>query len=331
MDHAAKGGGARNHHYVPQFYLKGFAALRSKDAKLNVYDLQDRRQFQTKPRNVAAQRDYNRVDVKGVDPNHVETGLASVEADFDKAFRRIIARQSIDDQEDFACAIGLMARLFTSSPDFRQRRERFMTDVADNMMRMMISSEERWNSVVKRAKADGVDLGKEVPYAEIRDAVIQGDIAVTTAREALIEQEIRLWPDIIPYLERRNWLLIVSDSSTGEFATSDHPVNLHWSENGDRGMFGPGLGLRETTVTFPLSKHLALLGRFEEGGGVLPATLPFVAAINNATLIGAKRQVYVANDFPVFDLDRSIRQFAISQLWEGIRDRPAVEMEDDEF
>jgi hypothetical protein len=57
-------GGARNHHFVPQFYLKGFAKPRSKDGKLIVFDLKNRKTFVTRTRNVAAKRDYNRVDIK---------------------------------------------------------------------------------------------------------------------------------------------------------------------------------------------------------------------------------------------------------------------------
>jgi len=32
-------GGACNHHFVPQYYLKGFAKPCSKDGKLTVFDL----------------------------------------------------------------------------------------------------------------------------------------------------------------------------------------------------------------------------------------------------------------------------------------------------
>ncbi|QDX27004.1 DUF4238 domain-containing protein [Sphingomonas suaedae] len=70
-------GGARNHHFVPQYYLKGFATPRSKDGWLSVFDLKEQKSFKTWPRNVAARRDYHRVDIERVDPNIVETQLAN--------------------------------------------------------------------------------------------------------------------------------------------------------------------------------------------------------------------------------------------------------------
>ncbi|RZI39825.1 DUF4238 domain-containing protein [Herbaspirillum sp. HC18] len=70
---------ARNHHWVPQCYLKGFAKSRGKSAKLFVIDAIERKTFQTIPRNVASERDFNKIEVDGVDPNHIESGYAHFE------------------------------------------------------------------------------------------------------------------------------------------------------------------------------------------------------------------------------------------------------------
>jgi hypothetical protein len=52
---------ARQHHYVPQCYLKGFVKDRKKP-KLFVVDCKERRSFSTSPDNVAAERDFHRID-----------------------------------------------------------------------------------------------------------------------------------------------------------------------------------------------------------------------------------------------------------------------------
>jgi hypothetical protein len=110
--------GARNHHFVPQYYLKGFARPRSKDGKLIVFDLKERKSFVTRPRNVAARRDYNRVEIDGQDPNIVEDQLGILEANADRAFRRIIATRSIDNRDDFSFVLTLIARIALSNPLF---------------------------------------------------------------------------------------------------------------------------------------------------------------------------------------------------------------------
>jgi hypothetical protein len=56
---------SRNHHYVSQFYLKGFSKNGGAKAKLFVYDKEQIKYFQSSPRGVASKRDFNRISVKG--------------------------------------------------------------------------------------------------------------------------------------------------------------------------------------------------------------------------------------------------------------------------
>lgn len=315
-------GAARNHHFVPQFYLRGFAKPRSKDGKLQVFDMERRRRFETNPRNVGSRRDFNRIDVDGVDPNTVESRLSTIETDLDKSFKAIIKAKSISSADDLGSVLVLIARMFLATPQFRRQRDRFMSGVTQKMMNQMVASRERWETVTAQAKADGV-IENPVDYEDMRAAVAEGRIVPHTNKEILIQQEFELWMRIVHTLEGRNWTLYVSDAATGEFATSDHPCTLRWTEAAlDHGFHGPGLGLAKTTVIFPVSRHLALEGRFESGGGELKVDRQLVAAINVATLGSADHQLYASGDFPILDIDREVRPFSTSQLWEQIRNRP---------
>ena len=55
---------ARNHHYVSQFYLRGFSKNGKKE-KLFVYNKEQKKYFKSNPRNIASKRDFNRISVKG--------------------------------------------------------------------------------------------------------------------------------------------------------------------------------------------------------------------------------------------------------------------------
>jgi hypothetical protein len=88
-------GAARNHHWVPQCYLKGFAKSRSKNALLRVLDAVAQRHFTTVPRKVASARVFNRVEIDGVDPNRVEMDMAQFEGAVDKALERICRNRQI--------------------------------------------------------------------------------------------------------------------------------------------------------------------------------------------------------------------------------------------
>jgi hypothetical protein len=80
--------------------------------------------------------------------------------------------------------------------------------------------------------------------------------------------------------------------STG-FITSDHPMCLMWSDPARRGGFyGPGLGLAQTQLLFPVSSELALIGAFEAENDAIDADERLVAQINGSVILHAGRQVY---------------------------------------
>lgn len=322
-------GGARNHHFVPQFYLKGFAKLRSKDAQLTAFGLDTGKRFETKPRNVAAKRDYNRVDIEGVDPNFVETEMAKIEGDLDSAFKRVIDAASIDDEDDLSWLLLLVSRLAVSSPAFRDQREKFMEDVAKKMMQMMLQTGETWDSV-QSGMPENIRAKPTVPYAKMKESIDTGAIYPVVNQDVLIQHEVKLWAEMMPAIEARKWTLMVSNNGIGNFATSDRPVSLRWDDKEMNGrVHGVGLGMKKTTLIFPVSRHLALSGSFEYENGHVPASKELVAQVNLRTLLGADKQLYAPGDFPIVDRDGDIRPFSETSVWQDIQTRTAASPDDD--
>jgi hypothetical protein len=64
---------ARLHHYIPQFYLRGFTKSRSKNGKLVVIDAIRNSNYESSVKNIGAERDFNRVDSPGIAPDAPET------------------------------------------------------------------------------------------------------------------------------------------------------------------------------------------------------------------------------------------------------------------
>jgi hypothetical protein len=92
------GGKARKHHHVAQCYLKGFTHDRRKDSRLYVVDARRRRVFYTTPSNVAAGRDFNRID--GGEPNAIESIYADFESIAGPALARTEARRAVGSDAD---------------------------------------------------------------------------------------------------------------------------------------------------------------------------------------------------------------------------------------
>ena len=305
---------ARNHHYVPQCYLKGFAKLRSKTAKLKAYDIGRGKIFSSIPRTIAAKRDYNRVEIDGVDPNFIESAWGSVESKFDQALARVIHSRSIIDDNDWHWILALLSRIITSNPDFRQVRGKFIEDIAGKVLNLALASEERWNAAIGEASIEA-----PVPYEKMKSAVSEKRIFPKASKEKLVQDEAELWPKILDILLQRNWTLVKAHPGEGHFATSDRPFSLRFNDaKVGNGFHRPGLGLKNTTLIFPISKSLAAVGQFED---VIPedtAMREQIAVLNYDILMSAGEQVYCSEEFPVIDLDFEIRDFGKSQLWKEI-------------
>ena len=70
---------ARKHHYVPQRYLKLFSVSHKKVPQLTVFDRVRKKVYKAGIDNVAAQRDFNAIDVEGMDGDAFEKSMSGFE------------------------------------------------------------------------------------------------------------------------------------------------------------------------------------------------------------------------------------------------------------
>jgi Protein of unknown function (DUF4238) len=287
---------ARNHHYVSQCYLRGFTHRGT--SRLFVVDGVAKRTFETTPRNVAAERDFNRIDVDGLPPDALETDFSAFESALSAALDRISATGSFADADDRVHVFNFIALLATRNPRHRANFEDFEDRSLKMLAELMASAPEHWASQVRALKEAGRwDEGWDIDYATMKDFVKKGDYRFVTPRMRHIAIELPLVERILPFISERKWKLLKAEPGTRGLVTSDHPVCLMWSDPKARGGFyGPGLGLTGTDLLFPLTSDLALCGRFD--GDELGHLLNDygVAGFNGAVVTFAERQVYARDD-----------------------------------
>lgn len=291
---------ARNHHYVPQCYLKGFAHYREKP-KVFVIDGKTEKTFSTHPQNVAQERDFHRVDIEGHEPDALENAFARVESEIAPALKRASGAGRFASEQDRTLVLNLAALLAVKNPRQRENTRDFAERLSKKMMQMVLSKKEIWESHVRRMKEDGVwDDSKEVSYEDMRKFVREDEYTISMATEAHLSAELKAFDAVLPYFIDRQWTSIVAPPKTSGFITCDHPVTLFWTDGNRQGNFPPpGHSLKNTTVVFPVSSRLAILGQFEKMPEFsFQATAEQVASINNATILNADRQIYARdNDF----------------------------------
>lgn len=300
----AKAAAPRKHHYVPQFYLRGFVG--EKD-QLFVCDRPSEKSFRTTPKNVAAERDFNTVEIEGIDPAAVEKALADFEGKVAPALERIKEAKSLSVKEDRDALMNLICALAIRNPRQRATINDFVAELADKILRLGLATKERWEGQVEEMKKAGVwDAGSEVSYEEMKKYSEDRTKRISVAKEFNIAVEAEQHGRLLQHIGNRKWQLMVARNDTGGFVTTDVPVCLHWTDGQDHG--SPGFGLQGTEVLFPLSTKLCLRGTFEGQEDVVDADIFLVGAVNSYLLSNVEKQVY-AHDFSFKYMKGPLQEF----------------------
>lgn len=285
---------ARHHHYLSQCYLKGFTKGGGKKSKLTVIDFKENKSFETIPRNVGGIRDFNRVDIAGIDQNGLENSLSQFESEAATALRRL--EESLQfEGETKTLILNLIALLAIRSPEMREQRREFHADVVEKIMDLSLATKERWESQMRQMKEAGKEINENITFEEIKRFHKSKKYDITLAREYHIHLEFVGLDAILPCLNERKWLLIKATDESGPFVTSDKPVTLSWKEPEKIPPFyrnSPGYAMKSTQVYFPVSKNLALVGEFEGPEGTIDGNKELISALNTIKLIQTYKQVY---------------------------------------
>ena len=273
---------SRNHHYIPQGYLRGFGWKRGKHHMVVVHDFQEKKTYETNTRNICAQRDFMRFEVKGRKPDWLEEEFGKLESEAVPAIRDV-AKSGFFDGENKNYILNLMALLAVRSPEQRENMREFQARVAEGVMDLMLEDQELWESQIKEMEET---TGKPslVTYEDAKDFHRRGEYTIEVPRERHIQTEIDLFKTVLQLLGQRKWTLYLVPGDYGEFITTSRPVVIAYIDPEKVPAYlrhSPGFGLKNTEVFFPLTKHALLIGRWAgDEKTINPANQPLVGVIN---------------------------------------------------
>jgi hypothetical protein len=291
-------GGARAHHYVPQCYLAGF----TRGDKISVFDFQSGKDlFSTHTKNVAQERDFNRVESDNLPPDALETAYGNFEGELAPVLKRLLSG-AVCTEDDFSYILTLMGVLAIRNPRFRSIFSDFQNALRQKVLAFQLSTKARWERQLTRMRAEGYLEGvADVPYETLRAQFEEGAFRFVTTTSEHAQTEVHTLDKLINILAGRTWRWVHAASDSGGLITCDHPVCLNWIKR-PSGFAPLGYGLSGTSVYFPLSPFLAVIGEFDGPKEDLFADLYMVAHFNRRILNNAKRQAYMVDDsFRVFD------------------------------
>ena len=213
---------ARRHHYVSQFYLKGFS---DSDERIHVIDVNDRRHFKTGSSNIAVQTDFNRINIEGHDRNEIERFLSGIEGKAAKVLKDIAQNESlpqnVDDMVILSVFVGILA---ANNPQVREKLRNMDQDIISQRMQEMVANREIYASRL-------AELGVEDPIGyEVMKAFVEcGNYTISLEESngyylALVFQALDLV--VFPMLDEMRWSLLIAEDNASDFITSDRPVIL---------------------------------------------------------------------------------------------------------
>lgn len=296
----------RHHHYIPQCYLRGFTVDGHNNSMLAVLDYERKKLFQTRPRNVGGERDFNRIEIEGLEPNSVEMSMSQFEGGVAAAITSLEASREFAG-EDKIYILNLLALLNVRSPQQRENWRQFRQRTAEIIMDVSTSSRETWESQLRQMRDAGTEVNDDVTFEDAKDFLDRGEYTVEVGREKHMHREFLSQDIVLRTLMQRKWTLLVADKESGHFITSDNPAMLVWRNPGEVPPLyrhSPGHGHTNSEVYFPITKNLALTGAYDGHVGTYQCTRNVAATCNTGIVGYTYKQLYFADEaYYVLDRD----------------------------
>jgi hypothetical protein len=290
----------RKHHYVPQCYLSGFT-IEPASTRLYVLDKESGRSYPSRIGDAGCERDFYIIELEDDgDPFAIEKFFSTIEAGGAEAIRHLIERRAVPEGDLYGKFVNFLAVMTVRGPAVLDAIEKPFAHAMKSILYQVTGSREMFDRMMEKLKAEGKDVSG-VTYESMRAFVRSDDCVVTMGQNFRMSSLLEMLKTVGPLLAARKWTVVAAADGVPDFICSDRPVTLSWNRAELlHPFYSPGLGLKDTTVMFPVSRRLALMGLFDVSSPLRELDARGVGLINMFTAMNAKRFVYSgADDFTV--------------------------------
>jgi hypothetical protein len=213
--------GPKRHHFLPRFYLEGFA----QEGLLAVYDRESDKVRVQQPINTGViGHFYTLTDSEGRRRFELEQLLSEFETKASPAIRKLAAHVTPTDDERSDLAIFVALAGFRT-PDIVDSLKLFNSGVVGDMAKMMFSDVEEVKAQMRGkpgAPASEDDLQREA--AEMVQFAQSDQYRVTTSHRWAVAMAFEMAMKVAPLLAGRNWMVTHRGTERASFVTTDAPV-----------------------------------------------------------------------------------------------------------
>lgn len=278
------------HHYIPQFYLRGFADPSNTNHILR-YTKDKTELISLSIKDACVQSHYYSFTMPdgSRESEMAENFFQSIEDDAARIVRKIESRTELT-QDESAYFSHFIAFQLTRVPAFRNWILKSKASLMKRVMQFSASYKESFDTMVKNVcEREGVEI---VPD-NFREFCLNGNYDVEYPEETSLQFILKLALDIAKIVYDMNWGFVHTPSGS-YFLTSDNPVSLADSSRNSDFPFGIGLTDTNVELTFPLTKEICFLGSWQNNiiGHVKFPHRGFIWEINRRTIISATKYIF---------------------------------------
>lgn len=302
---------ARGHHYVSRFYLEGFASAELAGSRVWQWDLKRHIVVPASVEDIGKERDFNLHTNSGFAPDAIEKALAQFESPAAEALKSIRTTRTPLPVENLQRVLSLASLYAVRNPGWRRFLIQFTERIIAQQVRKATDTREKRERIAAQMTEAGTPTTADA-LEKADKAYREGRLIFSMPQNSILAREFERAVQLERLLNDRVWTLVQPIEDRDEFIASDSPVVLgsRWGALRVPVTLWSGWGRPETTISFPLSPRLALLGSF--GGNTMTAQISSraVADINTRTLRQADQFLFTASkSFVVLDHQGRIQQF----------------------
>ncbi|MCE9659937.1 MAG: DUF4238 domain-containing protein [Burkholderiales bacterium] len=254
--------GPKRHHFLPRFYLEGFA----KDGMVAVFDREKNevRVQQTVNTGVIGHF-YTMEDAYGRPRFELEQMLSEFEGKASLTVKRLAAREQLTGEERADLAIFVALAGFRT-PDIIESLKLFNSGLISDIAKRMFANVDQVKETM-RGKPGSPTSEEELEQEakEMVDFAQGGQYEVTTNHRWAVGMAMKMAFEVAPLLAGRNWLVVHRPNEKKSFVTTDAPVVLSTVTPREPSFYGIGFGNADAMVVFPLTQSCALVMFGEDG------------------------------------------------------------------
>ena len=243
----------KRHHYLPDFYLRGFG----EDNRLGVFD-RVRNAFRTdQPKNIAVERYYYAVErTDGTKDVRIEEALCGLEGEASRIIAKADGRQAItpDERTTFALFVAL---LHTRVPQFERSASEITEKATKVTMKAAFGTEERAAASLER---EAQRTGKPTDTApEEMVEFVRGDkYGIKVHRNETLRYMLVTASGLARVFSAMDWTLLHSRADEMPFIATDNPIAVYPPKDYKPNIYGYGMGTTGARKLVPLSKKTCL-------------------------------------------------------------------------